>query len=179
MILTTLLLSAVALAELPDETLPEAEVIEERTEAVDLTDEDDIEFEAPTVNAVPEVSSTPTRPEVDLAAYGAITPTALSAGPMPRLPSVEHVDFEDDFDFDASRSAEHTASAGSAVQLQDLDEEPSKDIAVEDVEENQRVELPEGMADELPEEASPAATSEVPEDTRALLEDEDDFAVDW
>ena len=179
MILTTLLLSAVALAELPDETLPEAEVIEERTEAVDLSDEDDIDFEAPAVNAVPEAASTPSRPEVDLAASGAITPTALSSGPMPRLPSVEHVEFEEDFDFDANHSAQKTAAAASSVQLQDLDEVPSKDISVEDVEENKRVELPEGMADELPEEVSPAAPSEVPEDTRALLEDEDDFAVDW
>lgn len=155
-------------ADLADlDELPEAEVVEtSASKDIDFADDEDdfaMDLSAP----------------APVAASQASLQTVQIAAPGPRLPSVDHVEFEDDdFAFDAAAPVNRTPHGATSVEMVELDEDIEASI---DEEEEFRAELPEmaGLDDEdLPEEKAEASGTTAGE-IKAILSDDDDIELDW
>ena len=106
------------------------------------------------------------------------TKAAFAPSVAPSLPSVDHVNFDDDFAFENGASVASTPRGTSTVELVDLDDD-IEPIAI-DEDEDLRAELPElaGFDDDTLTEATEAETTTT-EDISGLLEDDDDIELDW
>lgn len=164
-------------SELDD--LPEADVAVETapTETVDLSDDDDIDFAEPTANAI-ATAEPMTRPiDADIEADEPTVRTAFA--PAPKLPSLDDVEFEDDFEFEAAPSAASRASAKvSNVEFVDLDGEADA-AKPAPVEEEARPELELDMVDDLEDEAIELDEPAPAGDVGDLLSDDDDIELEW
>ncbi|TNE92553.1 MAG: hypothetical protein EP330_01010 [Deltaproteobacteria bacterium] len=166
--------------------LPEAEVTVEdpAAGAIDLSDEDDFEFEADKPNAVPatEAPAATTAELVVDEAPAAAAPTRASFAPAPDLPSVDHVEFEDDFEFETAspKKAAAPTRSESKVEFVDLDGEVETPKAEKVEEEEVRPELDEFEVLEGLEDEPVKATDKTPVgDVEELLSDDDDIDLDW
>lgn len=164
------------LAELPE---AEAPVEVAPSEAIDLTDEDDFEFEAPAPNAVSAgTNDAPVRAAVPTTTTA---PTRASFAPAPSLPSLDHVEFEDDFEFEAAPAAtpaRPATPARSSVEVLDL-EAYGVSTKVEVVEDARPALDGIEIIDDVEDKDIAVEAPTTAEELDNLLSDDDDLSVDW